>query len=63
LVRRWLAGEDEFPARLLDGFGDGLAGEQIVAEKDRPERLHGRAVTDMPTFAALRSQSCFSAPS
>jgi len=39
----------KFP-RLLDGFGDGLAGEQIVAEKDRPERLHRRAVTDKPTF-------------
>ena len=42
-VRRWLAGENEVPARLLDGFGDGPAGEQSVAEKDWPDL---RAVAD-----------------
>jgi hypothetical protein len=35
LVRRWLARQDEIAPFGLNGLGDGLAGEQIVAEKDR----------------------------
>jgi len=36
LVRGWFAGQNEMAAGLLDGFGNGLAGEQVVAEINWP---------------------------
>src|SRR5580704_4333882 len=50
-MRGGLAGQDEVAARPLDGGGDWLAGEQVVAEKDRPARRHRRT---MPLQPALR---------
>jgi hypothetical protein len=43
-MRSRLAGEDEVPADLLGGGGDGLTGEQIIAEKDRPVGIYRPAV-------------------
>jgi len=45
--------EDEIAASLLDGGGDGLAGEQIVAEKDWPEVGHRRAVPRAPSLRGV----------
>jgi len=43
LCEGWLAGEDEVAAGILDGGQTtGLAGKQIVTEKDRPEVSEGR---------------------
>ena len=66
-----LAGQDEAAAGVLDGGNDGLAGKQVVTEIDWPKMVDRGAVPGQPVacpcegrgFAALRSQSCFSAPS
>ena len=66
-----LAGEDEVAAGVLDGGNDGLAGKQVVTKIDWPKMADRGAVPGQPVacpcegggFAALRSQSCFSAPS
>jgi len=51
-------------AGVMDGGNDRLAGEQIVAEKDRPQRWPTVApCLASQRLAALRSQSCFAAPS
>ena len=50
LMRRWLAGEDEATAGRLDGRDDGLAGKQIVAEKDRPKVSDRGGVPCQPAF-------------
>ena len=53
LVRRWLAGEDEVAAGILDGGNDRLAGKQIVTEIDRPEVREAGAVTGQPPFRGV----------
>jgi hypothetical protein len=53
LVRRWLAGEDEVAAGILDGGNDRLAGKQIVTEIDRPEVREAGAVTGQPSFRGI----------
>ncbi len=45
-----LADKDEVAARSLHGGADRLAGEQIIAEIDRPQATDGRAVGDQPTL-------------
>src|SRR5258708_17040294 len=49
-VRRGLAGEDEIAAAGLDGGGDGLTGEEVVAEIDRPIAQEGRAMLGEPAL-------------
>ena len=53
LVRGRLAGEDEIAAGLLDGGGDRLAGEQVVAEKDRPQMRHRSAMPGQPALGGV----------
>jgi hypothetical protein len=60
-MRSRIAGEDEVAADILDGDDDRPAGKQIVTEIDRPEEQPRRRGSQR--LAALRSQSCFSAPS
>src|SRR4051794_21041505 len=62
-MRGGFAGQNEIAACVLDRRGPGLTGEQIVAQEDRAEVFQGRAMAGQPAFSALRSQSCFSAPS
>jgi len=47
------AGEYEVAARLLDRGGDRLAGEQIVAEEDRPKVPHRPAMPGEPPFGGV----------
>ena len=53
LMRGRLAGEDEIAAGLLDGGGDRLAGEQVVAEEDWPAVRHERAVPGQPALCGV----------
>jgi hypothetical protein len=63
LVRSRLAGEDEIVAGVGHHLGDGMAGEQIVA-KNTGRNGGSRALCfSNQRLTALRSQSCFSAPS
>src|SRR5277367_5962246 len=52
-VRGWLAGEDEVAACVLDGGGDRLAGEQVVAEVDRPQMRQRRRMPTQPAFGGI----------
>jgi hypothetical protein len=53
LVRRWLAGQDEAAAHLMDGLGDRLTGEEIVAPVDRPKLRHRWTVPGQPAFGGV----------
>ena len=50
LVRGRLAGEDEIVAGVRQHLDDGLAGEQIVAEKDGTQRAQPRGVLGVPAL-------------
>src|SRR5271168_1737063 len=52
-MRRWLAGEDEISADLLDGGSDRLAGEQIVAQIDRAQMRDRRTVPRQPALRGV----------
>jgi hypothetical protein len=53
LVRRWLAGQDEAADHPMDGLGDRLAGEEIVAQVDRPKVRHRRTEPGQPAFGGV----------
>jgi hypothetical protein len=63
LVGRRLGGEQEVAACRPDGLGDRLAGEQVVAEDMGRRSFRRPPWAASQRLAALRSQSCFSAPS
>jgi len=63
LVEEVFARKDEVAVRHDDVGGDRLAGKQVVTEIDRPKLSDRGAVPCQPALRALRSQSCFSAPS
>ena len=63
LVGSRLAGEDEIVASIRDHLGDGVAGEQIVAEDTGRHGASRAPCLANQRLTALRSQSCFSAPS
>ena len=53
LVGGGLAGQDEAGAALLDGLGDRLAGEQVVAEIDRLVACQGGAMLGQPALGSV----------
>jgi len=63
LVRSRLAGEDEIVAGVGHHLGDGMAGEQIVAKNTGRNGASRALCFSNQPLTALRSQSCFSAPS
>ena len=62
LVGSRLAGEDEIIAGVGHHLGDGMAGEQIVAQERGAQRRRALCFSNQ-RLTALRSQSCFSARS
>jgi hypothetical protein len=52
-MRRWLAGEDEVAAGMVDGGDDGLAGKQIVTEIDRPKVSNRGGVPAQPALGGI----------
>jgi hypothetical protein len=52
---RWLAGEDEVTANIMDRSDDRLAGKQIVTEMDRAKAATAAPWLANQRFAALRS--------
>jgi len=53
LMRSRFAGKDEVSAGLLNGGGDGLAGEQIIAQEDWSKAAYRRAVPGKPAFRGV----------
>ena len=53
LVRAFLAGEDEIVAIILHHFGDGLAGEEVVAEINGPQWAKPFAMLMVPPLHSV----------
>jgi len=53
LMRRWLAGEDEVAAGIVDRGGDRLAGKQIVPEIDRPKVSEAGTMPGQPALGGI----------
>src|SRR5471030_2720592 len=52
-MRRWLAGEDEVAAGIVDRGGDRLAGKQIVPEIDRPQVSEAGTMPGQPALGGI----------